>query len=232
MIRPLLLLFFILKIGVIFSQDSLINNTVKNIVLKGAVITADSNGIKDSKSKSDTLRGVKFRNTIQNTKSSLSKAFYLTPIKTKEIPQIAFVRSLFLPGWGQITNKQYYKLPLVYIGAGVGGYFLYQNNKKYQDFKTILLDMKRNGETETLIDGRGPFSISVITTAANQYRRWKQGTVIGISVGWLLFAVEANVAAHLKSFDVSSDISFKVKPTILNFAGHSAPGLALNFNFK
>lgn len=187
---------------------------------------------KEQITKPDTMRGKKFKSVILNTKTSLSKAFYITPTTKKDIPHIAFVRSLILPGWGQITNKQYIKLPLVYAGAAAGGYFLYDNNKKYQKYRDIIIDMDAKQETEREIDGRGPFSITTITSAASQYRRWKEGTVIAISVGWLLFAIEANVAAHLKSFDVSDDISLKLKPTLFNIPNSYAAGLKLDINFK
>lgn len=178
----------------------------------------------------DTLRGAKFKSTLRETKLTLGKSFGVIPFLEKDIPKIAFVRSLFVPGWGQITNKQFFKLPLVYGAAGVGAYFIYSNNKKYQTFKGYLLDMNEKNLTELLIDGRGPYSISLITTAANQYRRWKQGTLIGFSLGWLLFAIEANASAHLKSFDVSDDISLKTKPLFFN--QNIALGIALELNFK
>lgn len=178
----------------------------------------------------DTLRGAKFKSTLKEIKITLGKSFGVISFLEKDIPKIAFVRSLLLPGWGQITNKQFIKLPLVYGSAGVGAYFIYSNNKKYQTFKGYLLDMNEKNLTEQLIDGRGPYSISLITTTANQYRRWKQGTLIGFSLGWLLFAVEANASAHLKSFDVTDDISLKTKPLFFNQS--IALGMSIELNFK
>ena len=206
----------------IYAQEVLLDSTDSKI-LKAKT---DSNIVKK-----DTLRGAKFKKTLKETKLTFAKSFGIIPYSDKEKPKIAFVRSLIMPGWGQITNKQYIKLPLVYGGAGVGAYFIYTNDKKFKEFKSYLLEMNENKQTEILINDRGPYSFSIVNTAAEQYRRWKQGTVIGFGVGWLLFAVEANAAAHLKSFDISDDISFKIKPTIFPQQG-LALGISLNLNFN
>ena len=89
------------------------------------------------------------------------------------------------------------------------------------------------GLKEREIDGGGPYSITLITTAANQYRRYKQLSFVGMGLGWLLFAIEANVSAHLKTFDVSNDISFKVSPSLLNTTlnKNQALGIKLALNF-
>jgi hypothetical protein len=85
-------------------------------------------------------------------------------------------------------------------------------------------------QTERIIDGAGPYSVTLITTAANQYRRYKQLSFVGMGLGWLLFAIESNVSAHLKTFDVSRDISMKISPTILE--QNQTMGFKMAFNFK
>lgn len=180
--------------------------------------------------KYDTTRGQKLKKFKTESTSLFRKSFGIDTLAKNDIPKVAFFRSVLFPGWGQITNKQYIKLPIVYISAGVGAYFIYTNNKKYREFEGYLLEMKANGTTEMLINGFGPYSNTQINTGARQYRRWKQGTVIGYSVGWLLFAIEANVAAHMKSFDVSDNISLNLKPN-LNYIGDGI-GIKLSFNYK
>ena len=137
---------------------------------------------------------------------------------------------MILPGWGQMTNKNYLKLPLIYGAAGVGGYFIVRNNQLYQKYKGYVIEMKADGLSERVIDGAGPYSITLITTAANQYRRYKQLSFVGLGLGWLLFAIEANVSAHLKTFDVSRDISMKISPSILE--NNQTLGIKMAFNFK
>ncbi len=178
----------------------------------------------------DTSRGAKLRSFGKNSKYTFRKTFGIDSLTAKDVPKIAFVRSMILPGWGQMTNKNYLKLPLIYGAAGVGGYFIVRNNQLYQKYKGYVVEMKAAGLSEREIDGAGPYSITLITTAANQYRRYKQLSFVGLGLGWLLFAIEANVSAHLKTFDVSRDISMKISPSILE--KNQTLGFKMAFNFK
>lgn len=178
----------------------------------------------------DTARGARLKSFGKNSKFIFRKTFGIDTLAQKEIPKIAFVRSMVFPGWGQMTNKNYIKLPLIYGAAAAGGYFIYYNNQLYQKYKGYVVEMKAAGLNEREIDGAGPYSITLITTAANQYRRYKQLSVVGMGLGWLLFAIEANVHAHLKSFDVSRDISLKISPSILE--QNQTMGFKMAFNFK
>jgi Family of unknown function (DUF5683) len=225
----------------------------QNPILKSDSIRKSRNVKMDSldkliqKPKKDTSLANKTKILVKNTKDILPKVFGTKPYLEKEKPKVVFIRSLFLPGWGQISNKQYYKLPIVYGAAGAGGYFIAQNNQKCKVYVSYLKKLQLEKKTEILLNfngtklvgpdfvngaTRGPFSKELITNAAKQYRRWKQGTIIGFSAGWLLFAIDANVAAHLKSFDVTDDISATIKPSILNIQGSTAAGLTLKLNLN
>ncbi|MBK9509584.1 MAG: hypothetical protein IPO04_09020 [Cytophagaceae bacterium] len=185
----------------------------------------------------DTTQGAKLRSFRKNSKDIVKKSFGLTPFSEKETPKIAFFRSVLFPGWGQITNKQYIKLPIIYGSAAVGAYFIKKNNNEFLRFKGYLLEMAAdtiNNPTEYTIKNEngtlsGPYSKSVITSAAKQYKRWRDGTIIGFSVGWLLFAIEANVAAHMKTFDISDDISMNISGSTI---GQTGLGIKMKFNFK
>ena len=221
----ILLILFSLISNSVFAQ---VDSTLSKIdSLKRKVVKLDS--VQKKEVKFDTTRGAKLKTFRKNSQENFQLVFGLKEIKPNQVPKVAFMRSVLLPGWGQITNKQYIKLPLIYGAAAGGLYVIGANNKLYHKYKDIILDMNAKGEKERTIDGAGPFSVTLITTAANQYRRYKQLSVIGMSVGWLLFAVEANVAAHLKTFEVSDDISFKLSPSILN---NKTLGVKMAFNIK
>ncbi|HLO43973.1 MAG TPA: DUF5683 domain-containing protein [Leadbetterella sp.] len=182
----------------------------------------------------DTARGARLKSFGKNSKFIFRKTFGIDTLTQKEIPKIAFVRSMVFPGWGQITNKSYIKLPLIYGAAGVGVYYIIKNDKSYTEFKGYINEMQKlpsNAKKEWQIKDVGPFySITLHVTAANQYRRYKQLSVVGMGLGWLLFAIEANVHAHLKSFDVSRDISLRISPSILE--QNQTMGFKMAFNFK
>ena len=179
----------------------------------------------------DTSRGAKLRSFGKNSKYTFRKAFGIDSLTDKDVPKIAFVRSMILPGWGQITNKNYLKLPIIYGAAGVGIYFIIKNDKSYTEFKGYISEMQTTGKKELQIKQIGPFySISQHITAANQYRRYKQLSFVGMGLGWLLFAIEANVSAHLKTFDISRDISMKISPNFLE--NNQTLGFKMALNFK
>ncbi len=230
-----------------------LDSSAQKPVLKSDSVFKNKNFNLDSLKQSKTIfkidsNALKKRILLKkNVSETLPKVFGVVPYLEKEKPRIVFIRSLILPGWGQISNKQYYKLPIVYGAAGVGGYFIYQNNVKCNLYVSYLKKLSSEKKTEILLnfdgtklagpdfkDGttRGPYSKDLINNAAKQYRRWKQGTLIGFSVGWLLFAIDANVAAHLKGFDMSDDISATIKPSIFNVQGQSAAGVTLKLNFN
>ncbi len=214
---------FILKTNFAFAQNDSLSG--KTLIPKAKIDSLNKKVVPF-----DTSRGAKLRSFGKNSKYTFRKTFGIDSLTDKDVPKIAFMRSMVLPGWGQMTNKNYLKLPLIYGAAGVGGYFIVRNNQLYQKYKGYVIEMKAAGLNERVIDGAGPYSITLITTAANQYRRYKQLSFVGLGLGWLLFAIEANVSAHLKTFDVSRDISMKISPRILE--NNQTLGIKMAFNFK
>lgn len=160
----------------------------------------------------------------------------------KIIPRKATIRSLILPGLGQAYNRQYYKIPFIYGGFGVVGYFFvrYQRlSKEAENGYRLLLYGRPNGTptntpvTEVLIGD------NLVTTTANAkggydfYRRYRDLNTILFAVLWAVNAVEANVAAHLKTFDLSDDISMRVNPAVIPLPGTGfAPGVRVALTFK
>jgi Family of unknown function (DUF5683) len=144
-------------------------------------------------------------------------------------PRKAAKYSLIFPGLGQAYNKQYWKMPFVYVGLGASVYFLHQNNARYKHFLKPFLEsynettgaLKPGINNTTLIDvyveSQGQMrqlTIDQITRAKDTYRRWRDLNWIIIAGVWALNAVEANVSAHLKTFDMSDDISLRLQPNI------------------
>lgn len=221
--------FIFLAVSVFFWKTNIAVAQNDSISRKAPLRVAKIDSLKKPTSPFDTTRGAKLRSFGKNSKYTFRKTFGIDTLMAKEVPKIAFVRSMILPGWGQITNKNYLKLPLIYGAAGVGGYFIIRNNQLYQRYKGYVIEMQALNQSEKIINGAGPYSITLITTAANQYRRYKQLSFVGVGLGWLLFAIEANVSAHLKTFDVSRDISMKISPSILE--QNQTLGFKMAFNF-
>lgn len=158
--------------------------------------------------------------------------------KKKEIkeyeryPRKAALRSAVLPGWGQVTNRQTWKLPLVYGLIGTSGYFLYVNHTNYIDYRAAYAAASDDDSLTT-----HPLMTSFpLTTTLKTYRddfRKQRDLFVILTMGaYALNVIDAYVFAHLMDFDVSDDLSLHVSPTIFsNIAAQPQAGIALKLRF-
>lgn len=142
-------------------------------------------------------------------------------------PSRAAFYSAVLPGLGQIYNKSYWKLPLVYGGIGVGLYFYFDNQSAYQEFRDIYkrrLSGHRDDKYYYVDDDRIRRSMRI----AQRQRDLSLAITVGI---YILNIVDANVDAHLKQFDISEDLT--VEPSFnFNQANYSYQfGMSFKYNF-
>ncbi|WP_428664615.1 DUF5683 domain-containing protein [Runella sp.] len=168
----------------------------------------------------DTLRPDSLKK-IQALKDTLTKVIAPKPA-VKHSPRKAAMYSLMVPSLGQAYNKQYWKMPFVYVGFGTVGYFIRYFNIRYHDYLTPYLASydQESGKvlhTESDVYIRGQkitrtLTLDQITKGKDFYRRYRDLNIIMLTVVWAFNIVEANVAAHLKTFDMSEDISFRVEP--------------------
>ncbi len=168
---------------------------------------------------------------------SLSKAKPLHKI----IPRIATYKSAILPGYGQIYNRQYWKLPLVYGGLGLSIYYIIINNTKYLKYKTALasfydsnLQLKPNAPI-VLVTFNGvtrQLNFNQILQRTDFYRRNRDYSYLSLAGVWVFNIIDANVSAHLKTFDLSDDISLKIKPSIDNQNEYNQITMGLKFTFN
>jgi hypothetical protein len=161
-------------------------------------------------------------------------------------PRVAAIRSAIIPGWGQIYNKKYWKVPIVYGALGVtAGIFLY-NLKNYKatrfayqaKYKASLPPYDplnpRPGPYRDSTDyfkirsNLVPLSLESLRFYRDQFRRDIDYSALVFLLFWGLNVVDATVDAHLKSFDVSPDLSLQIKPGHSEMAGTNGLSLVLN----
>ncbi len=152
------------------------------------------------------------------------------------VPRRATIRSLILPGLGQVYNRQYWKVPVIYAGFGIAVYFFTTNQNLYTRYITGYREAYRSPAINPLFGMKTAVVLGAVRTvdylkrATDYYGRQRDLTVILTVAGWLLNAVEANVAAHLKTFDISEDLSMQVKPGLLSLSEIGlAPGVRVIF---
>jgi hypothetical protein len=152
--------------------------------------------------------------------------------KVRKPQAIAARRSAIIPGWGQIYNKKYWKLPIVY-GALAIPVITFNYNKTWYDKTREAYTIRINEDTARYdeIDPRlQPLTTGSLKTYRDEFRQNMDFSVLAFIVIWGLQVADAAVDAHLKGFNVTDDLSMKVKPWIS--PGTKTNGVSLVFNFR
>jgi hypothetical protein len=162
-------------------------------------------------------------------------------------PGKAALLAAVLPGAGQIYNRRWWKLPLVYgaLGGLVYGEVFYQRRYQMYANASNLLKAeaaKPNGirpqnEDFLPLPVRRERTIEAIDNGVVYYRGYRDIFYLYIALAYSLQIVDALVDAHLKNFDVSEDLSFHWEPTLLAVPGQAlvlptAPGVAFALRLK
>lgn len=194
--------------------DSLRNN-------KAVIISGDGD--------TTVLPNPKPLSKADSVKSS-KKSILAADSSLKHNPRKATFRSLVIPGWGQAYNKKYWKIPIVYGALGTTAAIFVFNLKTYKSLKqTYIYLLDSDTANDALIEPRfQKLSPESVRSYRTSYRQNVDYSVLFFLVFWGLNVVDATVDAHLKSFDVSNDISMKIRPTI----GNATPGLSLVFTLN
>lgn len=175
-----------------------------------------------------------------------------TPVKTESLPKAPkkFIpnsnRSVWLamvfPGAGQIYNRKYWKLPIVYGGFVGCAYALNWNNKMYKDYSQAYLDiMDDDPNTKSYedflpmhssINGQEERFKEIFRKRKDLYRRQRDLSIFCFIGVYLLSIIDAYVDAELSDFDITNDISLKVEPVIFNGNKTHANSIGLQCHFS
>lgn len=140
-------------------------------------------------------------------------------------PKKIALYSAILPGLGQYKNKQYWKVPVVYVGIGAAAYFYYDNVTNYNLYRREYANRLNNPNYVSDL----PYGLQEIQQRQELYKRWLDMTVMLSAAGYLIQIIDATVFAHMKGFDMSPDITLKFKPTLMP---QNAVGIGFVFNLK
>jgi Family of unknown function (DUF5683) len=156
-----------------------------------------------------------------------------TVIRKKYNPKVASLRSAIIPGWGQAYNKKYWKIPIIYGALGTTGYIFFYNLSTYKSLKEAVILL--SDSTTSLTDPRvSPlyrlYGVNNLRTLRNEFRQNLDYSVLFFLIFWGLNVVDATVDAHLKAFDVSPNISMKIRPGLNST--NNGPGIAFVFSFR
>lgn len=143
-------------------------------------------------------------------------------------PAKASLYAAVLPGLGQIYNKKYWKLPLVYGGLFATGYAVNYYQGLYKDYKEQLFDILETGEDQSP-EG---FTEDQLRPAIDKARRERDFFIVIMAGVYILQILDAHIDAHLKEFDVNPNLQVKFSPILKNdvLLGNQA-GFSLTLKF-
>lgn len=146
-------------------------------------------------------------------------------------PKRALWLALVLPGAGQIYNRKYWKLPIIYGGFMGCIYALTWNNMMYKDYSQAYLDIMDNDPGTAsynkflhlgveINDQNMERYKSLFKSRKDKYRRWRDLSFFVMLGVYAISVIDAYVDAELSEFDISKDLSLKVSPAVIpNYSG-------------
>lgn len=143
----------------------------------------------------------------QTTKSETDSA-KMAYIAKRFNPQKALLYAAILPGSGQVYNKKYWKVPIVYAGFAFLGYYIDFYNDNYRFYRGELFQELNLQPTKTGLPEES------LRTIAGRYQRERDFFIILTGLWYALQIIDAHVDSHLKEFEINPNLQVGIEPTI------------------
>ena len=142
-------------------------------------------------------------------------------------PKRALWLGLVLPGAGQIYNRKYWKLPIIYGGIVGCLYAMNWNNQMYHDYAQAYMDIMDNDPTTASYNQFMHLGARITNDNISRYqtlfksrkdrfRRWRDMSFFVLVGVYALSVIDAYVDASLSEFDISNDLSLRIEPAVVN----------------
>ena len=191
---------------------------------------------------------------LQAKRDSLRSNLVVPKVKKEKVynpdsthsPVKAVMHSLMIPGWGQVYNRRWWKVPVIYGGLGLIAW-AYLFNRTYYDETLNVVRFRNQGKVPApgtpyykVFNDYAPYSTQTLTNAVLGARRNRDLSIIGFCAAWGIQIIDAYIdAKFIHSYTMDDNLTFKVKPTVLgqpmlagNFNGSVIPGLKITFTFN
>ena len=135
------------------------------------------------------------------------------------LPAKPTIYSTLIPGLGQIYNKEYWKVPIIYGGIAFCGYLINHNNIQYNRFRDAYNSATHtaNGRPDPLPHEFGTkYTPENLKYFRDGYRRNRDYSILATVIIYALNIIDANVFAHLADYDISDNLSMKFEPTLFD----------------
>ncbi len=192
------------------------------------VAAKDSVAAKDTPTAQDSLKMADLNAIVRDGKTKRDWSSWKPDTKR------ALWLALVLPGAGQIYNRKYWKLPIIYGGFVGCAYAVTWNNQMYHDYSQAYVDIVDDDPTTdsynkflhlgaTITDSNKARYTEIFRQRKDRYRRWRDmGMFVMIGI-YALSVIDAYVDASLSEFDISDDLTLRVEPAVLNNQRGSNP---------
>ena len=158
-----------------------------------------------------------------HAKRAVNKAIYGSARK-------ATIMSACFPGLGQIYNRKYWKAPVIYAALGGLGYWGVTNHIKYKYYSDNL--RAENDDDPSTVNS-SLYNSSQLITQKKYYQKYRDISIMLGALVYLVNIIDANVDAHLRTFDVSDDLSLQINPySNFDYNNKLQAGLSLKLKFK
>jgi hypothetical protein len=150
----------------------------------------------------------------------------------KHSPKKAAIMSAALPGLGQVYNKKYWKVPIIYAGFGVLTYYIIDNNKGYIEFRDAYRARVDDDPTNDAI--KTQYTTDNLRVIKNLYWKNRDLMIILTATLYALNILDATVDAHFFTYDISDDLSFRISPVVepsMGFGHSSTSAISFSLNF-
>ncbi len=178
-----------------------------------------------------TTEEVRQKDSIQLIEQNSNAIIVHPKDEWKPDPMHAVWMGVILPGYGQIYNRSYWKLPIVYGGFMGCAYAIIRTNNNYQDYKAAYRDILTDsyydpadpsktyvailpkGYTIERMGGKTTYT-NTLKNAQNAYRRYRDISIVATVLVYALSLIDAYVDAQLYDFDISPDLSLNAEPVL------------------
>lgn len=128
-------------------------------------------------------------------------------VASNHSPKKATILALAIPGAGQVYNRKYWKVPIVYAGLGYSIYSLIQNQNSLNEMNDTFRNMYARGLTPS----------KILTNQRDGYRINRDVSIIAVSLIYVLQVIDATVDAHFYKFDINQSLSARFNPNPTTF---------------
>ncbi len=206
----------------------------------------DSTAVRDSTNRQQLADSLRTRDEQAVRRQMAEGGVRFEQVEKREINPLAPSKAAFysavLPGLGQIYNRRYWKVPIVWAAIGTGTYAYLYNDDLYDRFRTAF-KRRRAGFTDdefydlnkndNVIPTTPDLSDEALQDAQERYQRDRDLALLITIALYALNIIDANVDAHLKQYNVDENLSMEVKPYLDTnpIDGNPNYGLAMNLRF-